>query len=76
MVVGVDNNGCVFIGIPRHTLEKLLAGGRECIPKHVQAGFDVPHFCVYAGETDEAILDRIDLSYPGGTRPTVEDHRT
>jgi hypothetical protein len=76
VVVGVDNNGCIFIGIPRYTLERLLAGGRECIPSHVQGTTKVPHFCVYAGETDESLMKQIHDQYPSRPMPPVEDRRT
>lgn len=75
MVRGFDNNGCLILGITRKEIDRLLAGERICCSSAGQPGDPGTHLCIYGGETDEAILERMDKAYPIGTPPPIEDRR-
>jgi hypothetical protein len=74
MIRGVDNKGCLVLGITRTEIEGLLAGKRCCfIATPPQA--PGPHICLWFAETDEALLGRLGEMYPDGV-PEPVDYRT
>jgi hypothetical protein len=74
MIRGIDNKGCVVLGLTRMEVEGLLKGSRCCfIAKEPQA--PGPHICIWFAETDEALLGRLSEMYPDGV-PEPVDYRT
>jgi hypothetical protein len=70
-VRGIDDAGCLIIGLTRADIERLMAGERVCSnPFPVAPG---PHLCIYAAETDQDLLTRLADRYPADC--PVEDHR-
>ena len=75
MIRGVDNKGCVVLGITRTEIEGLLAGKRCCfvaLPPEAPG----PHICLWFAEDDAGLIARIDEMYPDGAPVEAKDYRT
>lgn len=75
MIRGVDNKGCIILGITRRELEGLVAGERCCFPNDKPQA-PGPHICLWFAEDDAGLLARLDEMYPDGMPATVADYRT
>lgn len=74
MVRGVDNNGCLIIGLTRSEIDRLVRGERVCSNAAPPAA-PGPHLCIYFGETDDAILRAMRDNYPRHRLPPIDDRR-
>lgn len=74
MIRGVDNKGCIILGITRREIEGLLAGRRCCFEADVPV--PGPHICLWFADDDDALVARIPEMYPGGAPVEAVDYRT
>jgi hypothetical protein len=75
MIRGVDNKGCVILGITRGEVEGLLDGKRCCfITKEPEA--PGPHICLWFAETDDDLIAKLGQMYPEGIPAEIKDYRT
>ena len=75
MIRGIDNKGCLILGITRREIEGLLAGHRCCFPGNLPGVGPGPHVCLWFAEDDAGLLARLDEMYPDGV-PSPVDYRT
>lgn len=73
MIRGLDNNGCVILGLTRQEIDGLLEGKRCCFEARLPEA-PGPHICIYFGETNEDVLARLRVPY--GEMPAAKDYRT
>lgn len=75
MIRGVDDAGCVVLGLTRVELEQLLKGARICSNPRLPHA-PGPHLCIYGAENDEALQTLIADKYPvQGRRTPDADYR-
>ncbi len=75
MIRGVDNKGCVILGITRAEIDGLLAGKRCCFITKPELGGG-PHICLWFAETDDDLIAKLDEMYPDGRPGEIKDYRT
>ena len=75
MLRGIDNAGCIILGLTRTEIEGLLAGKRCCFVAKAPAA-PGPHICVWFAETDADLIARVPEMYPGTPPPVFNDYRT
>lgn len=75
MIRGIDNKGCVVLGITRTEIVGLLEGKRCCFVSK-EPGAPGPHICLWFAEDDNALLGRIDEMYPDSAPVAAIDYRT
>lgn len=75
MIRGIDNKGCVILGITRREIVGLLEGQRCCFPADVPRA-PGPHICLWFAEDDDGLLAKLDEMYPDGKPSAVLDLRT
>lgn len=61
-----DGAGRTVLGLTRQEIEGLLAGKVCCFHADTPA-FGEPHVCVYFGETNADVIERIKDAYGAGT---------
>jgi hypothetical protein len=66
-----DERGSVVIGLLRGPLlDRFLAGERVCLPEHTDAnGLHHPHVCLFLRDTNEELLQAVDVYFPDGPLP-------
>jgi hypothetical protein len=74
MIRGVDNAGCLILGLTYADLERLRNGDRVCSNARPPDA-PGPHLCLYAAATDEGLLDAVAAKYPAAPQPPIADHR-
>jgi hypothetical protein len=74
MIRGIDNRGCIILGITARELDGLLAGERCCFVASAPQA-PGPHICLWFGETDADLLAKLGEMYPQGAPVEVGDYR-
>jgi len=71
MIRVIDERGSIVIGLLRgELLERFLAGERVCLPALTDAnGLTHPHVCLFLRDTNEELLQAVDVYFPDGVLP-------